>query len=348
VQNVVQLQTTARERAFIGGQQADTQATPDLPWEVERDVIRGRTFDRSGKFMPDGLTQVSRLDFLQPHERTLVSQIQGRTYANTFRLFERSIGANMLELSRSHLLGDQEALDSLVRCTQDELKHQALFSRIDQMMAGAMPQGYRFAARPNDFAWMVLGRSRWSVLALTHMLELVTQSHYEESIGPEPTLAQLYKDVLEFHWRDEERHAAVTEREWRAEDARLSAKERDRAVDEFLEVLRAINMMLQRQATADAQYFLRMIKRSLSPLDAGRVEAVFIHAYRWQFVLSGVQHEGFADLLAELISEEQGVRIAAGLLPLAASPQPRELKARGSAAADPRELKARGPAREEA
>lgn len=326
MQNVIQLHAQAHCASM--GQPRGADGAGECPWEVERDVIRGRTFDRSGKFMPDGLTHAARLDFLDAAERTLVSQIQGRTYANTFRLLERSIGANMLELSRSQVLGDQETLEALVRCTDDEIKHQALFGRIDQMMTGAMPQGYRYVGRANDFAWLVLGRSLWSVLAMTLMFELQTQAHYRESIEPDPTLAQLYKDVLLFHWRDEERHAALTESEWRREDARLSPKERDTAVDDFLELLRTINIMMQRQAAADAKYFVASIKRPLAPLDAARVQATFVKAYRWQYILAGVQHERFADVLAELANEEQGARIAAGLLPLATVPEVQALAPR--------------------
>ena len=333
MENVIQLQAIQAQRAKACGDRV-AEAAPAHPWEVERDVIRGRTFDRSGKFMPDGLSHAARLDFLAPQERVLFSQIQGRTYANTFKLLERAIGASTLELSRSYVLGDQETLDALVGCTHDEVKHQAVFNRIDLMMTGAMPQGYRYAARANEFAWIVLGRSRWSVLALTHMMELVTQAHYCESIEPDPTLSALYKDVFLFHWRDEERHAGITEREWRAEDARLTQKERDTAVDDFLELLRTINIMLQRQAAADAQYFFKTVNRPLPPLDAGRVQATFVRAYRWQYVLAGVQHERFADLLAELTSDEQGARIAAGLLPLAVPPEVRPLVAKGAARAE--------------
>jgi hypothetical protein len=328
MENVIQLQAIQAQRAKAGSLHG-AEAAAACPWEVERDVIRGRTFDRSGKFMPDGLSHAGRLDFLAPHERVLFSQIQGRTYANTFKLLERAIGASTLELSRSQVLGDQERLDALVGCTHDEVRHQALFGRIDLMMAGAMPQGYRYAARANEFAWIVLGRSRWAVLALTHMMELVTQAHYHESIAPDPTLSALYKDVFLFHWRDEERHAGLTEREWRAEDARITGKERDAAVDDFLQLLRNLNMMLQRQAAADAQYFFTALKRSIGKLDAGRVQAAFVGAYRWQYVLAGVQHERYADLLAELTSDEQGARIAAGLLPLAVSPEVQPLEVKG-------------------
>ena len=58
-------------------------------WDIDRDVIRDRKFDFTKKFLPDGLSQVGRLEFLSADERRLLSQIQGRTYANIFGLVER-------------------------------------------------------------------------------------------------------------------------------------------------------------------------------------------------------------------------------------------------------------------
>ncbi|MEK9677301.1 MAG: hypothetical protein VW169_02810 [Rhodospirillaceae bacterium] len=61
-----------------------------------------------------------------------------------FRLVERFINAKVLEVSRDHWLGDQVKLEALVRLSGEEIKHQALFRRIEEMMAGKMPEGYAF------------------------------------------------------------------------------------------------------------------------------------------------------------------------------------------------------------
>jgi len=50
-------------------------------WDVEKDVIRGRSFDLAHKFLPDGLSRVNQTDFLSVDEKRYLSQIQGRTYA---------------------------------------------------------------------------------------------------------------------------------------------------------------------------------------------------------------------------------------------------------------------------
>src|SRR6202008_4799468 len=60
-------------------------------WEIDKDLMRGRTFDFSHKFLPDGLSLVDRLGFLSGDEARLLSQVQGRTYAYIFGLVERFI-----------------------------------------------------------------------------------------------------------------------------------------------------------------------------------------------------------------------------------------------------------------
>jgi hypothetical protein len=292
------------------------EASKRIRWDIETDVIRGRRFDFNQHFLPDGLSQVSTLEFLQPEEKRLLSQVQGRTYANMFGLVERFIAAKMLEVSAQHGLGDQVALEALVRFVDEELKHQALFRRIETMVAEGMPAGYRFAAEPNAVAQAVLGASTWAVLALTCHIELFTQVHYRQSIAPEAGLSPLWKDVFLFHWKEESQHAILDELEWRREDARLTEGERDRAVDDLIVLVGAVDGLLQPQARADATYFLRCLGRRLRGDEEARVAGALLHAYRWQYIVSGVQDARFAQLLGGMVSAAQMQRIQAALAPL--------------------------------
>ena len=38
------------------------EASKRIRWDIDKDVIRGRNFDFSKKFLPDGLSRVSHLD----------------------------------------------------------------------------------------------------------------------------------------------------------------------------------------------------------------------------------------------------------------------------------------------
>jgi hypothetical protein len=289
-------------------------------WDIDGDVIRGRRFDAAHKFLPDGLSLADAFATLSAGEKRFVSQIQGRTYANIFGLVERFINAKVLELSHDHWFGDQVALEALVRFSDEELKHQALFRRIDAMVGEVLPDGYRFDIDPNDVARAVLGKGTWAVLALTLDIELFTQLHYRQSIDPDSELSELFKDVFLYHWREESQHAILDELEWVRHDAGITAEERDRAVDEFIELVDAVDGILQAQAKADAGYFAMKCGRAIDETEVYAIEAAFLKAYRWQYIHSGAQHPQFGKVLSSLITESQGQRIAAALAALSDSP----------------------------
>jgi hypothetical protein len=285
-------------------------------WDIDEHVIQGRRFDRSQKYLPDGLSLLPEFTTLAGDEPRLVSQIQGWTYANMFGLVERFINAKVLEISRDHWLGDQVALEALVRFSDEELKHQDLFRRINDLIGETLPAGYRFDVNPDAVAGVVLSKSTWAVLALTLDIELFTQLHYRHSIEPDSELSELFKDVFLYHWKEESQHAILDELEWTRHDAELTAEARDRAVDEFIELVGAVDGILQAQATADTGYFAATCGRAVAEAEAKAIAAGFLKAYRWQYIHSGAAHPVFTKVLSSLITADQGQRIQAALATL--------------------------------
>ena len=292
------------------------QASKRIRWDIDTDVIRGRTLDVAQKFLPDGLSLVDELPFLNERERRFMSQVQGRTYANIFGLVERFINAKVLELSAEHWFGDQVALEALVRFSDEELKHQELFRRVEALAAQTMPPGYKVMANPNDVAHFVLGKSTWAVLALTCHIEIFTQVHYKKSIAPDTELSELWKDVFVHHWQEESQHAIMDELEWRRADAELSAEERDRAVDDLIALVGGVDGILKLQADADADYFIGVSDRDFSAPEKSAIRNAVLKAYRWQYIVSGVQDGRFLGVLTELITPAQTERITKALAPL--------------------------------
>jgi len=282
-------------------------------WDIDRDVIRHREIDFTKKFLPDGLSFVDRVPFLGADERRLLSQVQGRSYANIFGLIERYIGAKMLELTHDYWLGDQTALEALVRFSDEELKHQELFRRIETLISTGMPPGYALLPRPNDVASVVLSKSTWSVLALTCLIELYTQAHYRASIEPDSELSPLFKDVFLFHWKEESQHAILDELEWARENAKLTPEARDSAVDDLIALVGAVDGILQVQSAADTHYFVEICGRPMTVTEVATLKATVLAAYRWQYILSGVQIPRFSALLNAMITPLQKERIGAAL-----------------------------------
>jgi hypothetical protein len=285
-------------------------------WEIERDVIRGRGFDYGKTFLPTGLSLVDESDFLSPADQRLLSQVQGRSYAYIFGLVERFIAAKVMQVAQAKALDDQVALEALVRMTDEELKHQALFRRLETMMAADMPSGYVMTADANAVALAVLGMSSWAVLALTLDIELFTQAHYRASIEPDANLSALWKDVFLFHWREESQHAILDELELIDEDARLNKAQRDTAVGDLITLVGAVDGILQAQAAADARYFIAIAGSSFNDAQQQQIQALVLKAYRWQYIVSGVMEPRFQKVLFALVDEAQGARIQAALAPL--------------------------------
>jgi hypothetical protein len=281
-------------------------------WDIERDVIRGRGLDFAKPFLPEGLARLGRVAFLTADERRFASQIQGRTYAAMFGMVERYIGPKLIEVTRDHWFGDQVAFEALVRFTDEELKHQELFRRLERMAAAGMPEGYSFRPDANEVAKLILSKSTWAVLAFTCLIELFTQDHYRASIEPDASLCELWKDVFLFHWKEESQHAILDELEWMRENGKLEAAQRDAAVDDLIALVGAVDVTLQAQARADAAYF---VSRTKNP-NLDDIQAAFLAAYRWQYIVSGAQHKRFNQVLGGMVTPAQGARIAGALRPI--------------------------------
>ena len=290
-----------------------------IRWDIDRDVIRGRSFDFGRRFLPDGLSKVDRLDFLSANEQRLLSQIQGRTYANMFGLVERFIAAKVLDVSREYALGDQNALQALVRFGDEEIKHQELFRRIERMCGGGMPGGYTFIPNPNSVASAVLAKSTWAVLALTCYIELFVLAHYRQSIDTDAHVCELWKDVFLHHAQEESQHAILDEMEWVRENAKITLQARDAAVDDLIALVGAVDGIVQAQSQADTHYFVEICGRPMTANEVEALQRTVLAAYRWQYIVSGVAEPRFKQALGGMITEAQGARIGDALAPIMAS-----------------------------
>jgi hypothetical protein len=290
-----------------------------IRWDIDKDVIRGRDFDFSKKFLPDGISKVNHLDVLSGKEKRFLSQIQGRTYANMFGFVERFIVAKILDLTRDHWLGDQVALEALVRFSDEELKHQELFRRLEELMTPGMPEGYNFPWDPNQVAAAVLEKSTWAVMALIYEIELFTQEHYKQSIAPDDDLSDLYKDVFFYHWKEEAQHAFLDSLEWPRVDRKITPDERDKAIEDVIDLVAAVDGILRKQAESDCRYFIGNTDHSFDDDQIVHIQGLLLDAYRWQYIFSGIGHPRFQELFGRLTTEIQRERVIRAIEPLAKS-----------------------------
>ncbi|MNC92994.1 hypothetical protein D3C83_95250 [compost metagenome] len=84
----------------------------------------------------------------------------------------------------------------------------------------------------------------------------------------------------------------------------------------LIELVAAVDGLLQTQAGADTDYFVKASGRSFTPTEIEQIRAVVLYAYRWQYISSGVQDERFQKILAGMITSAQMERIGTALAPI--------------------------------
>ena len=142
------------------------------------------------------------------------------------------------------------------------------------------------------------------------------------AIEPDAALCPLWKDVFLFHWKEEAQHAVLDELELRRVHARLSDAERDQGVDDLIGLVGAVDGILQAQAASDADYFLQHAGRAWTREEAAAVRDRLLAAYRWQYIVTGVQEPRFIEVLKELVTPAQMQRIGQALAPIVAQVAP--------------------------
>ena len=100
------------------------------------------------------------------------------------------------------------------------------------------------------------------------------------------------------------------------ENARLTSAERDAAVDDLIALVGAVDGLLQAQAKDDVDYFLKVCKGPYSAAQQQKIRDAVLYAYRWQYIISGVEEPRFQKILGGMTTEAQMQRIGAALAPI--------------------------------
>jgi hypothetical protein len=93
-------------------------------------------------------------------------------------------------------------------------------------------------------------------------------------------------------------------------------RQKEQGVDDLIALVGAVDGILQAQSAADAEYFLAIAGRRYTGEEETGIRALLLRAYRWQYIVSGVQHPHFARLLSGMTTPAQMSRIQAALAPI--------------------------------
>jgi hypothetical protein len=268
-------------------------------WTVE-DCFQGRDFDFSKSFLPDRIAGVVNISCLNDHDKRLLNQIRGNSYCHIFAFVEEYIVPMVLDHARRDVYGDETRLWSLLRFAEEEIKHQQMMRRACEQFEAGFGVPCNVVSGREEVADVVLQSAPLTALLLTSLIEWFTQLHYVEHVRADDELDELFRDLLRFHWIDEARHARLDSLVIDEIANSLTLEQREQAVDELLQLGSAIDGILEKQIEFDVEALARAVGRSFSDEETIEIRAEQRRTYRWTFLVSGLVHPNFVQIVDEL------------------------------------------------
>jgi hypothetical protein len=268
-------------------------------WTVE-DCFQGRTFDFSKPFLPERIAGVSEIACLNDDEKRKLNQIRANSYCHIFAFVEEYIVPMVLDQARQDVYGDETRLWSLVRFAEEEVKHQEMLQRACHQFEEGFGVTCGLVPGREDVAKVVLDTSPLTPLLFTSLIEWFTQLHYIAHVRDHDDLDALFRDILRFHWIDESRHAKLDSLMIDEVASEVPLEQREKAVDELLELGMAVDGLLAQQIELDIDALERATGRSFSDEDRDAIRDHQRRAYRWTFLVSGLEHPNFVRIVEGL------------------------------------------------
>jgi len=284
-------------------------------WRIE-DVLGDRRFDPTRRWLPLRLSGARLVTCLDDDEQRRLTHVELASYAHLFGYVEEFIAPKVTELSRDFALDRREVFDALTNFAAEEVKHMNLFRRLRERVDEALGFETLLLGDPAATARFVLSKSTGAVLLLTACIEWLTQLHYTEAFREDDGLDPFTKEVFRAHWLEESQHAQMDHLETLRAFEAMDAAQRDRAVDELIELVGAVDGLLRTQVAHDVENLARALDRAFTAAERADLEQGLLRAKRWTFLESGVTHPRFQELFAEVTTPAQQARVGEALAAL--------------------------------
>jgi hypothetical protein len=281
-------------------------------WRIA-DVIGSRRFDLSRRWLPARLSGAGQATCLAPEERIKLTHVEMGAYAHLFGYVEEFIAPKMATLARDFEIDNREAFDALTNFAAEEVKHMNLFRAVREAVDEAL--GFRLSLLPGarEVARTVLGKSTGGVLLLTAAIEWFTQRHYLTCFKDDEALDPFTQHIFKAHWLEESQHARMDHLETLRAFAAMTAPDKDRAIDDLIDLVGAVDGLIQTQSVLDVENLERYIGRTLGQAERQEVGAAVLAAKRYTFIESGVTHPNFQELFGMVTTPAQQEKVQRAL-----------------------------------
>ena len=276
-----------------------------VSWK-EDDILAGKNFDFSKRFLPNKLTGVDEIECLNDDEKRRLNQIMGNAYCHIFAFVEEFIIPAITEEALDDVYGDEVKLRALLRFAEEELKHQQLFRRSIDLFGQGLGTECGLIPGREEVAKVVRSKSKLAVLLMTSAIEWFTQLHYIEHVQDDSNLDGLFRDLLKHHWAEEAQHAKMDTLLIGELAESLTPEERETAIDEVIEIGGAIDGLLSQQIGLNIEALETVTGRTFTDAEKEEITTKTQRAWRWTFLVSGLEHPNFVKLVSELTTQGQG------------------------------------------
>lgn len=281
-------------------------------WKIS-DVIGGRHFDTGRRWLPGRLSGAARIACLTPDEKMTLNHVEMGAYAHLFGYVEEFIAPRMVALARDFELDDREAFDALTNFAAEEVKHMTLFREVRAAVDDAVGVPVGLLSGAQDVARVVLSKNTGAMLLLTAAIEWFTQLHYLTCFKDDESLDPFTKHIFKSHWLEESQHARMDHLETLRAFRGMPEAEKDRAIDDLITLVGAVDGLLETQARLDVETLQRVLGRVLDRSEQQEVLAGVLAAKRYTFIESGVTHPNFQELFGLVATPAQHRKVQEAL-----------------------------------
>jgi hypothetical protein len=281
-------------------------------WRIE-EVLADRRFDPGKHWLPRRLSGAADAGCLSAAHKRMLTHVEMAAYAHLFGYVEEFIAPTVVDLAKGYEVDDRTAFDALTNFAAEEVKHMNLFRQLRDRVNGALGCEMQLLGNEKETARFVMSKNRGAVLLLTACIEWLTQLHYRECFESDSELDEFTKHIFKCHWLEEAQHAKMDHLETVRYFAGASDEEREQAIDDLIELVAAVDGLLQTQTGYDIANLSRYIDREFSIDEREELFDSLLRAKRYTFLQSGVTHPRFGELFQEVATQDQQAKVGAAL-----------------------------------
>jgi hypothetical protein len=284
-------------------------ASEKVAWTVGG-IFRDRAFDASKPIVPASWVGTETLEFLDARAQLVLNHCRAFSYVHLLGNYEEFIPLHLSDMVEPDWHADRTRLRALLRFEEEELKHQQLFARAEDVLEAAC--GHRFErwfdtdkVRVTALTDAILAHPPLARSLMLLALEWGTQRHYVESIldRTEEAGDPLYGDVLKAHWVEEAQHAKTDTLEVARLAAGMSPAEIRDAFDHVAAIGALVDETLVGQAEAEISTLSATAGHTLGAAETAELRDALVGSLR--AIIAGVSlgHPRFTKVARELSPE---------------------------------------------